>query len=55
MHDAGLRDVEIDGTGKPDRLVELAPRPAIGRPWRVLPARRSTGSITSARPLQSPP
>ena len=29
-HDAGLLDIEIDGAGKPDRLVELRRRRALG-------------------------
>ena len=54
--DAGLHDVEIDGAGEADRLVE----PGLGRCVSMLAAlrdvrvRRSTGSITSARPVAEP-
>ncbi len=54
QHDAGLLDVEIDGAGEPDRLVELGLGRSLGAIARAA-ARRSTGSMTSARPVAERP
>ena len=55
IDDAGLRDVEIDGAGEPDRLVEPRRRRALGGGRHAPPARRSAGSMTRARPVATPP
>jgi hypothetical protein len=63
QHDAGMCDVEIDGAGEPDRLVELGRGRAVGKidarlraPQRRLDderARRSRAKAGSSAPSNS--